>query len=188
MCSATSARSPAPRSSSSSERKCTWKRTSPSSSRSLASSPRWAASASSYASSTVCGTIERSSCSRSHGHSTRRRRVSASRRSRAAATSLGSGGDTRPRLASAPLAVRRRPARVGRRRVLRRRRGGRRRVGLLLRRVLAVLDHEAALALRAVLPLVLEVLDELVERLLLLLRGEQALDRRLGLRERLLLL
>src|SRR3954470_20079706 len=43
-----------------------------------------AASASSYASSTVCGTIERSSCSRSQGHSTRSRRVISSRRARLA--------------------------------------------------------------------------------------------------------
>jgi D-alanyl-D-alanine carboxypeptidase len=89
----TSASEPAPRSSRSSDRKWTWNRTSPSSSSSLASSPECAAAASSYASSTVCGTIERSSCSRSHGHSRRSRRVNASRR-RSASTSRSSSAAT----------------------------------------------------------------------------------------------
>ena len=61
-------------------------------------------------------------------------------------------------------------------------RGRRRR----LRRVLAVLRHVALAALRLLLPLLAEVLDERVQRLLLVLRGQQLLDRRLGLLERLL--
>src|SRR4051812_30252177 len=215
MCSATSARSPAPRSSSSSERKCTWKRTSPSSSRSLASSPRWAASASSYASSTVCGTIERSSCSRSHGHSTRRRRVISSRRASASPERPGSltGGLLRAggwRGSAAATAGRnryllRRPARAARRdrhRLGRSARGGalargatgnrrraarRRGVRLRLRRVLALRDDVALRACGHVLRALLPVLHEVVQRLLLLLRLEQVLDRRLHLRQRLLL-
>ncbi len=39
----------------------------------------------------MCGTIERSSCSRSHGHSTRSRRVIASSRASASAVAGGSG-------------------------------------------------------------------------------------------------
>src|SRR5215204_302409 len=183
QCSATSASEPAPRSSSSSARKWTWKRTSPSSSSSFASSPACAAAASSYASSTVCGTIERSSCSRSQGHSRRRRRVSSSRAATAAAT-----------FGLAPLVIGLRPAARSpagpvrlllglRRRLLpRARRRRRRRLGC----VLAVLSHVALAALRLRLPLLAEVLDELVQRLLLILRGEHLLDRRLGLLERLL--
>src|SRR6266540_1750644 len=56
------------------DRAACWR--SPSSSSSFASSPVTAASATSYASSTVCGTIVRAVCSRSHGQSRRRRRVS----------------------------------------------------------------------------------------------------------------
>ena len=103
-CSATSPIEPAPRSSSSSARNTTWNSTSPSSSRSFASSPRCAASASSYASSTVCGTIERSSCSRSHGHSRRRRRVIRSSRSSASEPTRG-----RPRPQARPRSRRAQP-------------------------------------------------------------------------------
>jgi len=56
-----------------------------------------AASASSYASSTVCGTIVRSSCSRSQGHSRRSRCVISSSRAIADATSAAeaaSSGDS----------------------------------------------------------------------------------------------
>src|SRR3954451_16540651 len=63
--------------------KRTWNRSTPSSPSSFASSPGLVAAASSQASPTVCGTIERSSCSRSHGHSRRSLRVSASRRATA---------------------------------------------------------------------------------------------------------
>src|SRR5919108_412469 len=172
QCSATSASDPAPRSSSSSERKCTWKSTSPSSSSSLASSSACAAAASSYASSTVCGTIVRSSCSRSQGHSRRRRRVSSSSAAIAAAASAAE--------------LTRRPCVLllgRRRRCLAGARGRRRR---RLRRVVAVLGHEAVAALRLLLPLLAEVLDERVERLLLVLRRQHLLDGRLGLLERLL--
>src|SRR3954453_7036742 len=60
------------------------------------------ASASSYASSTVWGTIERSSCSRSHGHSTRRRRVISSRRARLARAPSSTG---QPPLVLVPVLV-----------------------------------------------------------------------------------
>ena len=72
---------------------------------------------------------------------------------------------------------------VGRRRRLDR--AGRRR-RRRLRRVLAVLRHVVLAALRLLLPLLAEVLDERVERLLLVLRRQHLLDRRLGLLERLL--
>src|SRR5690349_11594173 len=72
---ATVSRSPDPRSCRSRERKYTWKSRSPSSSASFASSRAIAASATSYASSSVCGTIVRSVCSRSHGQSRRKRSV-----------------------------------------------------------------------------------------------------------------
>src|SRR3954471_7945829 len=85
-------RSPAPRSSSSSARKYTWNSRSPSSSSSLASSPAFAASATSYASSTVCGTIVRAVCSRSHGHSRRNRSVSSWSSTRASARATGLAG------------------------------------------------------------------------------------------------
>src|SRR5438094_1049330 len=66
-------------------------------------------------------------------------------------------------------------------------RAGRRRGGVLgLRRVLAVLRDEVLAAVRLVLPLLAEVLDEAVKRLLLVLGGQQLLDRLLGLRQRLL--
>src|SRR3954471_1564348 len=217
QCSATAAKSPSPRSSSSSERKTTWNRTSPSSSSSLRSSPRFAAPASSYASSTVCGTIERSSCSRSQGHSTRRRRVISSRRASASPDRPGSltGGSLRTggRRGSAAATARRnryrlrRPARSATARATRRdrhllrratrgrrtatgdrRRTARRRgVRLRLRRVLALLDDVALGARRHVLRPLLPVLHEIVQRLLLLLGLEQVLDGRLHLRERLLL-
>ena len=61
--------------------------------------------------------------------------------------------------------------------------GGRRR---RLRRVLAVLRREVVAAVGLVLPLLAEVLDERVQRLLLVLRREQLLDRRRRLLERLL--
>src|SRR5439155_8727721 len=61
-----------------------------------------------------------------------------------------------------------------------------RRRALRLRRVLAVLRHEAVAAVRLVLPALLEVLDEVVQSLLLVLRLQQLLDRRRRLRERLL--
>src|SRR4029078_12156612 len=93
----TSSRSPAPCSSRSNERKNTWKRRSPSASRRLAGSSANAASATSYASSTVCGTIVRSVCSRSQGHSRRRCRVRAWR-SRTASARL-----TRESLSRRPL-------------------------------------------------------------------------------------
>src|SRR3954468_17245143 len=209
QCSATDAKSPSPRSSRSSERNTTWNSTSPSSSSSLRSSPRLAASASSYASSTVCGTIERSSCSRSHGHSVRSRRVISSRR--ASASPEASGPLTRVRLRAGGRGLRRRLLRrcgTLRRRALLRdllRHAGRGRtrlrcsarlrvaaahglrVGLRLRRVLA-LRHDVALrAVRHVRVALLVVLDEVVQRRLLALRLEQALDRRLHLLERLLL-
>src|SRR5215210_4588799 len=174
QCSATSASEPPPRSSSSSARKCTWKSTSPSSSSSLASSPECAAAASSYASSTVCGTIERSSCSRSHGHSSRRRRVRASRR-RSASTMSSDGSLTRRRLVA------------GRRRLLRRlagRGGARRRRGL--RTLLALLDHVALAAVGLLLPALGVVLGERLQRLLLVLRLQRLPDGLLGLVERLL--
>src|SRR3954447_21629302 len=57
---------------------------------------------------------------------------------------------------------------------------------LRLRRVLAVLRDEAGAAVRLVLPLLAEVLDEAVERLLLVLRRQQLLDRLVGLLEGLL--
>src|SRR5437763_743652 len=67
---------------------------------------------------------------------------------------------------------------VGLVRLLRHRAGRRRaRVVLGLRSVLALLRDEARAALRLVLPLLAEVLDEAVERLLLVLGGEQLLDR-----------
>ena len=86
---ATASRSPSPCSSSRSERKNTWNRRSPSSSRSFAGSPARAASATSYASSTVCGTIVRSVCSRSQGHSRRRCRVRSWRSRSASARLIG---------------------------------------------------------------------------------------------------
>ena len=55
-----------------------------------------------------------------------------------------------------------------------------------LRRVLAVLRDEALAAVRLLLPALAEVLDVGVERLLLVLRGQQLLDRLLGLVARLL--
>src|SRR3954452_12435765 len=172
-CAATSPSEPAPRSSSSRERKCTWKRTSPSSSSSLASSPECAAAASSYASSTVCGTIERSSCSRSHGHSSRRRRVRASRR-RSASTISSDGSLTAARLVA--LLRRGLPRRRGG--------GGRRRRGL--RTLLALLDHVALAAVRLLLPALPVVLREGLERLLLALGLQRLPDGLLGLLERLL--
>src|SRR4029453_14206530 len=72
-----------------------------------------AASATSYASSTVCGTIVRAVCSRSHGHSARRRRVSS-------LSSASASAVTRPTL---PLPVGRRLF-AGRRRVRRLEAGG----------------------------------------------------------------
>src|SRR4051812_41907299 len=179
MRSATALRSPAPRSSSSSDRKYTWNSTSPSSSTSLSSSPLIAASASSYASSTVCGTIERSSCSRSHGHSTRSLRVISSRRARLArapsSTGLLPGGRG--------ARTRRLLLRGG---GLRRLAGSRRRRRLLLRSVAAVRDQVGLRALRLVLVVLAELGDEVVQRLLLVLRLQEVLDRLLGLRERLL--
>src|SRR4051812_4153611 len=179
MRSATALRSPAPRSSSSSDRKYTWNSTSPSSSTSLSSSPLIAASASSYASSTVCGTIERSSCSRSHGHSTRSLRVISSRRARLArapsSTGLLPGGRG--------ARVRRLLLRGG---GLRRLAGSRRRRRLLLRSVAAVRDQVGLRALHLVLVVLAELGDEVVQRLLLVLRLQEILDRLLGLPERLL--
>src|SRR5918994_5764522 len=179
-CSATSANVPAPRSSSSSDRKWTWNSTSPSSSSSLASSPEWAASASSYASSTVCGTIERSSCSRSQGHSRRSLRVTSSSRSSAAERSLTALG-----LLRGLRCWRRRglrggllPARVAA--------GGGAGFGLVLRSVLALGHAVIVRAVGLVLVVLAEGLDELVERLLLALGAQQVLDRLLGLVERLL--
>src|SRR4051794_18353671 len=211
--SATSSNEPAPRSSSRIERNTTWKSTSPSSSSSLRSSPRCAASASSYDSSTVCGTIERSSCSRSHGHSTRSRREIASRRASASPHRSGALTRGRPpfrgglrrrlrrdllRRRGAPLRRRgptlRRHRHLLRRAGLRRGTAGLRRAAahgrgrrLLLRRVVALVDDVVLRALRHLLVAVLEVLDEVVQRLLLRLRLEQVLDRRLDLLERLLL-
>src|SRR3954469_11432755 len=106
---AAASRSPAPRSERSSARKNDWKRRSPTSSSSFASSPPRAASATSYASSTVCGTIVRAVCSRSQGHSRRSRSVSSWSSTRASASGPGAGlgGGVRRR--------RRRP-RIGRRR------------------------------------------------------------------------
>src|SRR5215218_6631373 len=123
----------------------------------------------------MCGTIERSSCSRSQGHSTRRRRVSASRAATAAAES--SSELTRRRLGAGRGGRRRGGAGLDRAGARRRRR---------LRRVLAVLRGEVVTAVGLVLPALAEVLDERVERLLLVLRGQQLLDRRRGLGERLL--
>src|ERR1700704_3514122 len=68
-----------------SARKYTWNKRSPSSSASFASSPPIAASATSYPSSTVCGTIVRSVCSRSQGQSRRSRSVSSWRSTSASA-------------------------------------------------------------------------------------------------------
>src|SRR4051812_5519157 len=178
-----------------------------------------AASASSYASSTVCGTIDRSSCSRSHGHSTRRRRVISSRRASASPDRPGwlTGGrwlraGRRRRRSRLRSAARRRAARCAARRrgaaaarrdrhLLRRARGRcrpaarghrrrtarRRGIRLRLRRVLALRDDVALGAGGHVLRALLPVLHEVVQRLLLLLRLEQVLDRRLHLRQRLLL-
>src|SRR5829696_6723492 len=178
--SATSARLPCPRSSSRRARKYTWNSTSPSSSRSFASSPECAASASSYASSTVCGTIERSSCSRSQGHSRRSLRVISSSRSRAAERSLTALG-----LLGGLRCWRRRglrggllPARVAA--------GGRAGVGLVLRSVLALGHAVVVRAVGLVLVVLAEGLDEPVEGLLLALRAQQVLDRLLGLLQRLL--
>src|SRR3954451_23407132 len=210
--SATSSNEPAPRSSSRSDRNTTWKSTSPSSSSSLRSSPRLAASASSYDSSTVCGTIERSSCSRSHGHSTRSRREIASRRASASPDRSGSLTLGRPPLRGGlrrrlrrdllrrgPATLRRRGAALLRHGHLLRGAGLRRTAGLrraaahgggrrvLLRRVAALVDDVALRAVGHVLVALLEVLDEVVQRLLLRLRLEQVLDRRLDLIERLLL-
>src|SRR5204862_2215453 len=67
-----------------------------------------------------------------------------------------------------------------------RRRPGRGRLRLRLRRVVAVLHHVALGAVGLVLVVLLEVAHEAVERLLLLLRLEDVLDRGGGLRERLL--
>src|SRR3954469_8448203 len=89
---AAASRSPAPRSERSSARKNDWKRRSPTSSSSFASSPPRAASATSYASSTVCGTIVRAVCSRSQGQSRRSRSVSCCSSSSASASKLGGGG------------------------------------------------------------------------------------------------
>src|SRR3954447_7731965 len=217
QCSATAAKSPWPRSSSRIERKTTWNRTSPSSSSSFRSSPRLAASASSYASSTVCGTIERSSCSRSHGHSTRSRRLISSRRASARPDSSGvliearlrarlrrRGRAALRRLRRALLRCLRcalrclrcalRCLRCALRHLLRRptarlraaaveRLGGR----LGLRRVLALVDDVALGAVRLRLVVLLELGDEVVERLLLRLRLEQVLDRVVHLGQRLLL-
>src|SRR5207244_13172624 len=63
-------------------------------------------------------------------------------------------------------------------------RGGGRRA--LLGSVVARLHDVALAAVGAALPLLLELLDEGLQRLLLVLRGEQALDRRPGLVQRLL--
>src|SRR5215218_1527700 len=106
--------------------------------------------------------MDRSSCSRSQGHSRRSRRVSSSRAAIAAAASCGSL--TRERLLTLGRGGRLHPAGV--------RRGRRRRVGA----VLAVRRGVLLAALRLVLPLLAEVLDERVERLLLVLRGEHLLD------------
>ena len=59
-------------------------------------------------------------------------------------------------------------------------------VGLVLRSVLALDDAVVVRAVRLVLVVLAEVLDELVERLLLALRAQQVLDRLLRLLERLL--
>src|SRR5258705_13249083 len=121
-----------------------------------------AASASSYASSTVWGTIERSSCSRSHGHSTLSLRVISSRRARLvralSSTGLpagcaGAGG------AGAAARSRRRLLR------LRRAAGRRRRCGLHLRRVAAVRDQVGLGALRLLLVVLAELGDEAVQGL-----------------------
>src|SRR3954468_16528682 len=117
--------------------------------------------------------MERSSWSRSHGHSRRRRRVSASRRATASATSSGEALTRGP----ARLALWLRLLLLLLRRV-RRRRG--------LRAVLALGRLVAVAALGQALPLVAELLREGFERLLLVLRGEQLLDRRRRLLERLL--
>src|SRR4051794_34657615 len=92
---AAASRSPAPRSERSSARKYDWKSRSPTSSCSFASSPASAASATSYASSTVCGTIVRAVCSRSHGHSRRRRSVSSWSSTSASARDTGLTGGRR---------------------------------------------------------------------------------------------
>src|SRR3954470_17128861 len=138
-----------------------------------------AASASSYASSTVCGTIERSSCSRSHGHSTRSLRVISSRRARLARA------PSSPRLLPGGRGARTRRLLL-RGGGLRRLAGSRRRRRLLLRSVAAVRDQVGLRALRLVLVVLAELGDEVVQRLLLVLRLQEILDRLLGLPERLL--
>src|SRR3954451_11272252 len=127
-----------------------------------------AASASSYASSTVCGTIERSSCSRSHGHSTRRRRVISSRRARLA-RALSSNGLAAGRRGAGARGLR------GLLRRLRRATRCRRGPGLGLRRVAAVRDQVGLGALGLVLVVLAELLDEVVQRLLLVLGLQKVL-------------
>src|SRR3954447_8052406 len=160
--------------------------------------------------------MERSSCSRSQGHSTRSRRLISSSRARARPDSSGvliatlrrglrghllRGATLRRRSALRRRATLRRSAlrRLRRRagRHLLRLRGPAARVrrppvqrlrrALGLRRVLALLDYEVLRAVRLLLVAVLEVLDEVVQGLLLVLRLQQVPDRLLRLGQRLLL-
>src|SRR5919108_2859506 len=143
---ATVSRSPSPRSASSSERKYTWKSRSPSSSSSFGASSRSAASATSYASSTVCGTIVRAVCSRSQGQSRRSRSVSCCSSSSAAPSELtrlprgrgGAGG----RLLTGILAGRRRVSGLV----------GDLRAVVVLQLLLPVLDRLGLLVLKQRLP------------------------------------
>src|SRR5689334_7370990 len=151
---ATLSRSPSPRSARSSERKYDWKRRSPSSSCSLAVSSASAASATSYASSTVCGTIVRSVCSRSHGHSRRSRSVSSW------SSTSASARDTPPRLAGGGRG---------------RRRGARdRRAEIRARLVAGGVVDRLRLAVR-----LLEIRDPVVHEGVLLRARERVLDLRL---------
>src|SRR5204863_94053 len=109
---ATASRSPCPASLRRSERKYTWKSRSPSSSSSFSGRSAKAASATSYASSPVCGTIVRAVCSRSQGQSRRSRSVSCCSSSSASASVLppyadGSAGGRARGLLAGMLARRR---------------------------------------------------------------------------------
>ena len=184
---------PGPRSSSSSDRKCTWKSTSPSSSSSLASSPDvrprrrarrprrpCAGRSSARPARGPTGTRAAAGSARQTRDraqvQTRRLRAPPSQRS----VRLRRLGRRRGRGVAACRRWRCRPAPVGRRlgrlgapaaRVGRRRRRG-------LRAVLAVGRLVALGALGLVLPALREVLHERVQRLLLVLGLERLLDRR----------
>src|SRR5437773_2352100 len=140
-------------------RKYTWKSRSPSSSASFGSSPPIAASATSYASSTVCGTIVRAVCSRSQGQSRLNRLVSSCSSSRAAASASANGSGL-----------------LG---------GGRRGAGRRRRRVTGLVRN---LAVEVLLQLVRPVRHRLVALLLELGLLDRRLDlrerRRLGLLDR----